>query len=182
MKTAPLASILAVLFVGFTTFMLSCTSTKATADVQQIVVQEGSVSITQQDVYPGAQGPVRMVRTYTANFTADINVPVTQMNLLVDSMQYAITRLKINGVSADGQLLAVGDGQQITLTASRSYPIGNKAEPLGFGNGAFILESANPLLSGKQLNGTAELRALIGPSAMDFPLGQVEILQDIYAP
>lgn len=140
------------------------------------------LEVTQQDMHPGAQGMVRKIRTWTVKGMADVTSECNLLFLRTDSLQYPIQRLKVNGEMVDGALLSKGEGKAFQFTSTRMFSDGKKANPLGFGQGARILNEQSYQKSGKFLDGTAELVVLSGTDTLEIDLGKIEVLPDVYAP
>lgn len=175
MKTAPL-------FLLFAVLLTCCTSTKPKTPLVGNAFALMDVTVTQQDIYPGAQGPMRMMQNFKASFLLDNETDITLVALLVDSVQLPITRLKLNGQSTNDLRIPAGTQLPVEFSATRRFPSDMEDAPPGFGNGALILEEDGIASSGKILNGAAEVRVKVRGVNMDFPLATVTELEEIFAP
>lgn len=144
-----------------------------------LTVESQSASITQQDVYPGIQGPVRMIRNYRVQFTASASETVKPVFLYVDSVKVPIRKLIVNGEKSENGEMQ-GEALAVDFNATRQFP--SKGKPIGVGLGAVISEQMLSKLSGERLEGTAMLAYTTGGKTEVVSLGSITVLDDIYAP
>lgn len=162
---------------------MGCASGKGGQSAQvEVMTHPESVTVTQQDVYPGAQGMVRKIRTYSVSGTADFRSPVTVHRLRVDSLQFPVRQLKINNAIQPSMDVDSAAGTSFSFSATRMFSGDQMPKPVGFGQGARILEENGFEYSGVQLDGTAQLVLLAGSDTVVVDLGTIEVLPDVYAP
>ena len=162
---------------------MGCASNKGGQSAQvEVMTHPDSVTVTQQDVYPGAQGMVRKIRTYSVSGIADFRSPVTVHRLRVDSLQFPVKQLKINNNIQPSMDVDAAAGTAFSFTATRMFTGDKKPNPVGFGQGARLMNEQTIERSGVLLDGMAELILLAGTDTVVIDLGTIEVLPDVYAP
>lgn len=144
-----------------------------------------TVQVTQQDMLPGANGPIKKYRNWRVSFVADVPQPVQLTSFMTDTTKYTIQALSVDGnpVETEGNAAISGKGIRISFKASRLFPKDDKpADPLGFGQGVRMMHEQSIQLSGLDfLDGSAVEFTAAGDTSF-VALGQVEVLPDVIAP
>ena len=162
---------------------LGCATNKGAQSSQAaVLIDLTSLKVTQQDMYPGALGMVRQIRTYTVAGIADFHRPVTVHRFRVDSLQFPVKKLKINKTLHAGMDVDSSSGTAFSFMATRLFTGDLPHTPSGFGQGARILDGQEFEYSGVMLEGKAQLVLLSGGDTLVVDLGSVEVLPEIYAP
>ena len=173
-------------FLACAAVWMGCASNKGGQSAQvDVMTHPESVTVTQQDVYPGAQGMVRKIRTYSVSGVADFRSPVTVHRLRVDSLQFPVKQLKINNTIQPSVDVDPAAGMVFSFTATRMFTGDNKPNPVGFGQGARLLNAQTLEHSGVLLDGTAELVLLAGTDTLVIDLGVIDlaaIIMFVFAP
>lgn len=131
-------------------------------------------TITQQDVYPGVNSNLTKTRNYVMKATFDLDTDMRLGALLVDTVRIAPGFVKIDGSNQRGELILISPGSH-EIQANFAWNF--------YGFGPEMVEEIIPAPSGMALEkGQAKLEVWTGEQMKLIDLGEITVLESIYAP
>lgn len=144
------------------------------SETDPMQIDLSTATITQQDVYPGVNSNLTKTRNYVLNATLDLEVDMRLGALLVDTVRIAPGFVKIDGSNQRDELILIPSGShEVQVNFAWNF----------YGFGPKMVEEINPAPSGMALEkGQAKLEVWIGAEKKLLDLGEIKILESIYAP
>jgi hypothetical protein len=131
--------------------------------------------LTQQDVYPGVNSNLMKTRNYVLKASFGLKSELRVAALLVDSVRLDPGFIKVDDKNQRGDVPVILPEGDHVIQANFAWNF--------YGNGPEMVEEFNPAPSGMKLEkGKAMLEVWVGEEMKLLDLGEITVLESIYAP